>query len=165
MARKTGIIAGIIALMLAFIYKFPLFPPEGLELYFTIFTHQGVEYYFWGYINRAGQASSSIILQSPENLVALAVWLIIFTIGLISIMASTTKAKITNSLKLYRINLVFIILLLFIYAWNILILNLNNFPSIFYPIFEILGLGYYLLIVILILNILALKKLKKVIPE
>lgn len=157
MARKTGIFGGFIALLLAFVYEIPLYPPENWALNLRIFRLDNIDYYFWGYVYR-NQAHTSITARPWENLVALSLWIIILLIGLILIMASTTKAKPTNSLKLCKVSIVLVILLLFIYTSIIVLTGLSTIGQLF---LNVLGLGYYLMILILILNIIALKKISK----
>ena len=160
MARKLEIFAGILTFFITFIYKFTI-PFINYTISITIFTFNEVDYCFWGQKATGNEAITSITLQPPENIVALVIFLIIILIGLISIMASTNKSIVKNSLKLYRINILLIILILFIYGWNIVLVNLDNLIGVFIPFLSVLGLGYYILILILILNILAFKKLKK----
>ncbi len=164
MARKSGIFAGIIMLIITFIYKIPSFFFEKLEIHFTLITHDNIDYCLWGYAS-TNSGFTSIIISYPESYVALLIFLIALFIGLISIMASTTKAKILHSLILYRLNIILITLLLILYGLIAVFLNLNNILAVLIPNFEILGLGYYLLLMVLILNIIAMKKLKKLIQE
>lgn len=161
MARISGYIAGVLTLLVAFIYKIPIFPEENFFIDLKIFTIYNVDYYIWGYFSSNISFFSPITQRFPENIIALSIWIIIFLIGLISIMASTKDAKYGHSLKLYRINLILIILILSIYGIIALLLHSGNFFRLFYPFLEVLGLGYYLLILSFILNIIALKKLKK----
>jgi hypothetical protein len=162
MARKSGITAGIIMLIITFIYKIPIFVIENFEISFKLFSNGNIDYCLWGYA--AGNSGfTSISTSYPESYAALFIFLTAFFIGLISIMASTTKAKVVHSLVLYRLNIALIILLLVIFGYLTTLLNINNILGIFFPIVEVLGLGYYLLILVLILNIIALKKLKKLI--
>jgi len=156
MVKKSGIIAGIISLVLAIISKIPIFPPENWELDFNIFSINNVKIYFWGYsVNNNG--FSLVNLHPPENIIAVILFLIIILIGLNSIMASFTKSNIIHSLKLYRVNIILIIFLLVIFGINIIILSLPNFVTFF----SVVGLGYYLTILILILNFITIKSLKK----
>jgi hypothetical protein len=164
MARKSGIFAGIIMLFITFIYKIPTFFIENVQIHFTIFSNANIDYCLWGYAS-TNTGFTSIIISYPESYVALLVFLIALFIGIISIMASTTKAKILHSLILYRLNMILILLLLFLFGLIAIFLNLNNIVAVFFPFFEVLGLGYYLLILVLILNIVAMKKLKKLIKE
>ncbi|MHA1274108.1 MAG: hypothetical protein ACTSQP_15605 [Promethearchaeota archaeon] len=156
MARKSGIFAGIIALILAFIEIIPLYPPNNIFLNCRIFSYENVNYYYWGYIEK-NSSFTSITLPSPENLVALSVWMIILIVGILSIMGSTTKANLINSSKIYKINIVFLTFLLFIFGYIVVILVIPDYINIFYT----LGEGYYLTILSLILNIIALKKIPK----
>jgi len=156
MSRKSGIVAGIIAIILAIISKIPIFPPENWIIDFKIFASGNINFYFWGYtINEIGY--SSMLLQLPENLLPIVLWGFIVLIGLNSILASLTKSKRENALLLYRINLIMVILILIIFGINIILLSLPDFITIFTNT----GLGYYLTIIILVLNLIALKSLKK----
>jgi len=161
MARKTGIFAGIMAFILAFIHEIPIFPPGNFLLNFHIFTLDNVYYYYWGYVINGTTGYSSIALLPIENLFALLIWLMIFLIGLISIMASTTKARFSNSIKLYKISILLILLLLSIFGIIIIFSILEELLVDIFVFLNVFGLGYYMLIIILILNIIALKKLKK----
>jgi len=71
-------------------------------------------------------------------------------------MASTSKANLNNSLKLFKLNILLLILILIIFSWMGVTLILEDLDSLF----DIIGLGYYLTISILILNIIAVKKVK-----
>ena len=164
MTRKSGVFAGIIMLIITFIYKIPTFIFENLVIEFKLLSYDNLDYLFWGYATKSS-GFTPITLSYPESYVALLIWLMAVFIGLISIMASTTKATVANSLVLYRINIALIILLLSIYGTLAIFLNLQNILAVFFPFFEVLGLGYYLLILVLILNILALKKLKGLLGE
>ena len=164
MARKSGIIAGIIMLIITFIYKIPTFFIENLEIHFTLFSYDHLDYCLWGYAS-TNSGYTSIVISYPESYVALLMLLIALFIGLISIMASTKKAKILNSLVLYRLNIVLILFLLSSYGTLAIFLYSSDILALFIPFLEGFGLGYYLLILVLILNIIAMKKLKKLIKE
>ena len=157
MIIKKGIIAGIIALMVAFIAEIPIFPPNNLVLNLKIFSFESTDFYIWGYITYSGSAFTSTIGFIPESLISITVWLMLIMIGLNSIMASTKKAKFNNSLKLFKINILISVLFLTIYSLVIFFLVFDNFTIIL----NVIGFGYYFIILILILNILALKRLKK----
>ena len=155
MTRESGIIAGILALLLTFISQLPIYPPEGLILDLSIFSVDNTSYYYWGYIT--GNTGTTLIKKpSPENLAALAIWILILTISILSIMASTTKSNVLNSSKIYNLNILLSVFLLFIHGFIIVM--------VIYPEFELIittiGYGYYLTLLILILNIVALKGLK-----
>ena len=156
MAIKKGIIAGVIALILAFIAEIPIFPPNNLVLNLKIFSFESTDFYIWGYITNRF-AFTSIIGFIPESFISIAIWLILILIGLNSIMASTKKAKFNNSLKLFKINILLSVLFLTIFSLVIFFLILDDFT----PILNVIGFGYYFIILILILNIFALKSLKK----
>jgi hypothetical protein len=76
-------------------------------------------------------------------------------------MASTTKATYKYSVKLYKINILFFLLLLGIYTTIGITINLTNLNEIISATFTTFGLGYYLLLVCLILNAFALRALNK----
>ncbi|MEE9379347.1 MAG: hypothetical protein V3V33_15085 [Candidatus Lokiarchaeia archaeon] len=157
MAIKSGIFAGILALILAFIAEIPIYPPENLIMSFKIFSSENIDFYFWGYILNGGTTVTTLIGLIPESFISLCIWLMIFFIGVSSIMASTKKAKFSNSLKLFKINILLSSLILIIFGVIILFLVLVNITFFF----NVVGFGYYLTIIILILNIFALKSLKK----
>ncbi len=157
MALKTGIIAGIIALLLAFIAEIPIYPPNNWILDFKVFSFENTDFYLWGYLRSGDVAFTSIFGIIPESFISISIWLIIFIIGLNSIFAATTKAKFNNSLKIFKINILLTILLLTIYGIIIYFLILDDINSIF----NVIGFGYYFTVFILILNIFALKYLKK----
>ena len=47
MVIKTGVFAGIIALILAFIAEIPIYLPNDLVLSFKIFSFDNTDFYFW----------------------------------------------------------------------------------------------------------------------
>ncbi len=155
MSRKSGIFGGIIALLLALMYELPLYPPMNISLNFKLFTYENMNFFFWGVLNNHKEASTFVTSKPPENFIAIMLWATIFIIGVSSIMASTTRAKVVNSIKLYQINIVLLAMLLFIYGTTVLFLYSKNLAIIFTEVF---GIGYYLLFLVLILNIIALKK-------
>lgn len=157
MARKTGILAGIIALIIAFISKIPIYPPANIELNFFIIFANNIEYYIWGYVVNGISAFSSITSQFPENLIGILFWFLTLIIGINSITASVKKAKFENSIKLYKLNIIFSIFILAVYTMIIFLMIGLNFIWFFY----VAGIGYYLFIIILILNIIAFRYLKK----
>ena len=157
MAIKSGIFAGILALVLAFIAEIPIYPPENLIMSFKIFASENIDFYFWGYILNGGTIVTTLIGLIPESFISLCIWLMIFFIGISSIMASTMKAKFKNSLKLFKINILLSSLILIIFGIIIFFLVLVNIASFL----NVVGFGYYFTIIILILNIFALKSLKK----
>jgi len=157
MARKTGILAGIIALIIAFISKIPIYPPASIELNFFILLANNFEYYIWGYVVNGISAFSSITSQFPENLIGILFWFLTLIIGINSITASVKKAKFENSVKLYKLNMIFSLFILAVYTMIIFLMIGFNFIWFFY----VAGIGYYLFIVILILNIIAFRYLKK----
>ncbi|MFO7795814.1 MAG: hypothetical protein ACQERB_13370 [Promethearchaeati archaeon] len=157
MVRKTGILAGVLALLIAFISKIPIYPPIDLEINFMMMVKSNTEYYIWGYVVNEIISSSTINLQFPENIIGIFLWSMVIFIGISSIMASIKKAKFKNSLTLYNLNVLFCILIITIYSIIILTITWNAIIEFFYTA----ALGYYLFIIILILNIIALRFLKK----
>ena len=157
MAIKSGIFAGILALIITFIAEIPIYLPEDLILSFKLFASENIDFYFWGYIIDGGTIITTLIGSILESFISLCLWLIIFFIGVSSIMASTKKAKLNNSLKLFKINILLSSLILIIFGIIIFFLVLVNIASFF----NVVGFGYYFVIIILILNIFALKSLKK----
>ena len=155
MARKSGIIGGILGFMLALIAKIPIY--QNLIFSLNIYKFNTTEFYFWGIVLGNGESYSIVSLSFPENLITLAFWLILVFISLNSIFASPKKSTTNNSLKLYNINISLISLLMIIYAIQLIITNLTNLMAIFVNI----GSGYYLLTLILILNSIAKSSLKK----
>ncbi|MHA2008334.1 MAG: hypothetical protein ACXABO_04175 [Promethearchaeota archaeon] len=157
MGKKSGIFAGVIALTLALLYQIPIYPPNYWAIDFKIFSIQNINFYFWGYVINGTTAFTQFIGQIPESLISILIWLMIFFVGLSSIMASTKKSNKTNSLRLFRINTLFLVLILSIYGAVIIFLLLNDLSIIL----DVIGLGYYLTILILVLNLVSLKQLKK----
>ena len=131
--------------LITFVYKIPTFFIENVNIKLTLFSANNIDYCLWGYAS-ANTGFSSIALSYPESYVALLMFLLAVFVAIISIMASTTKAKIVHSLTLYRLNIVLILLLLSIYGILAVFLNLNDILALFIPIFEGFGLSYYFLI-------------------
>lgn len=157
MTIKSGIFAGILSLLLAFIAKIPLYPPENWALTFRIFSLDNLEFYFWGYLVDGNIAFTSVVGVIPEAIISVCVWLMICYIGLSSIFASTNEAKATNSIKLFQINILLLSIILLVFGIIIFFILLENFALFF----NVIGFGYYFIIIVLILNIIALKNLKK----
>jgi len=157
MARKSGIIGGIIGFVLALIAEIPIFPPQNIVIPLNIYKFNTTEFYTWGFVLGNGEGFSITSLLFPENILTLTFWLILIFISLSSILASVKKSNPNNSLKLYNLNILFSSILLVIYAIQLLVTNLSNLGAIFMNI----GIGYYLLVVILILNTMAKGTLKK----
>ncbi|MBA7680863.1 hypothetical protein ES703_89184 [subsurface metagenome] len=157
MAIKSGIFAGILALIIAFIAEIPIYPPENLIMSFKIFASENINFYFWGYILNGGTIITTLIGLIPESFISLCIWLMIFFIGVSSIMASTKKSKFNNSLKLFKINILLSSLILIIFGIIIFFLVLVNIAFFL----NVIGFGYYFTIIILILNLFALRSLKK----
>lgn len=157
MGKISGIVAGVIALILALLYQIPIYPPNYWALDFKIFSSENTYFYFWGYVIDGKIASTSLIGQIPESLTSILIWLMIFFVGLSSILASSKKSKKVNSLRIFRINILFLTLILSIFGMIIIVLLIEDLSLIL----NIIGLGYYLIILILVLNIVSLKQLKK----
>ncbi|MGV9173928.1 MAG: hypothetical protein ACOC44_17220 [Promethearchaeia archaeon] len=165
MARKTGIFAGILALIVAFIQKIPIYPEENISLIFYIFMDENIEHYIWGYLINGNKAFTLIRGGFPENLVAIMMWVFAFFIGLSSIMASTTKATYKYSAKLYRLNLLLLLFLVGIYTTVLITIHLGNLEEILISVLSSLGPGYYSLVLCIILNALAIRSLNKTFLE
>ena len=157
MGKKSGIIAGVIALILVLLYQIPIYPPNYWAIDFKLFSSQNTSFYFWGYVIDGKVAFITLIGQIPESLTSILIWLMIFFVGLSSIMASTKKSKKKNSLRIFRINILFLTLILSIYGVIIIFLLIEDISIIL----DVIGLSYYLTILILVLNIVSLKQLKK----
>lgn len=156
MTRKTGTLGGIIAFILAFIAEIPIIPEANLVLNLRVLVINQVEIYFWGFINMNQTVSSGIIAGAPESYVAIGIWMIILLVGMNSVMASTTKAVNAHSKKLYNVNILFLSFLLILFGSLAILANLSDLINTLFSF----GLGFYLTILILILNILAKKKLE-----
>jgi len=150
MARKSGIFGGIIGFVLAFVAKIPIY--QNIVISLNIYKFKTTEFYVWG-IPSNGEGFSI----NSENLVTLTFWLFLFFISLSSIFASPKKSIRNNSLKLYNLNILFLSIMLIVYAIQILVTNLSNLGVIFMNI----GAGYYAIGIILILNLMAKSTLKK----
>lgn len=155
MAKIAGIVGGIISLILAFIYEIPLSVELNLALNFKIYSMQGTDFYFWGFISGT-RSFTHITRDFPENIPAFLIWVTIFSIGVSMIMASTKNAIPENSLRLYLMTIFLIIVILIFYGIGICISIVQEFK----PISDTIGLGYYLTFGILILDIIAYKMLK-----
>jgi hypothetical protein len=153
MVVKIGMIAGIFALLLAFMAKIPIYPPGNIALSFNIFSIDNLEFYFWGYLINGNIAYTAIGCTISEVMVSTFVWLMIFYIGLSSIFASTSKAKVNNSIKLFQINILLLSITLLIFGIVIFFILLENFGLFFY----VVGFGYYFILMILLLDLTALK--------
>ena len=157
MTLKSGILAGILALLLAFIAEIPLYPPENWALNFKIFSINNLEFYFWGYIIDGNIAFTSVGGTLSEVIISACIWFMIFYIGISSIFASSKEAKQYNSIKLFQINILLLSITLLIFGIIIFFIVLENLALFL----TIIGFGYYFVIIILVLNILALKNLRK----
>ena len=156
MARKSGIFGGIIGFILALVAEIPLIPAQGITLSFNFYEYNTSQFYIWGVLID-GEVFGITSLVYPENLITLFMWLVLVYVSLSSIFASFKKANIMNSLKFYNLNIAFISILLILFAIQIILSNLSNLAMIFIKI----GLGYYLLLLILVLNSIAKSSLKK----
>ena len=156
MARKSGIIGGIIGLMLTIIAEIPIY--QNIVIPLNIYKFNTTSFYIWGFVLSNGEGFSITSLIFPENLLTLIFWLILVFISISSIFASPKKSNPNNSLKLYNLNILFSSILLIVYTIQLVVTNLSNLIVIFTNI----GIGYYLLLIILILNLMAKSSLKKV---
>lgn len=155
--RKTGFIGGLLSMILAFVVEFSFSFSNGTAnsiFRFSILVIDNVEYFSWGYIsNNIGFTSLSF--NSIENYIALSIWLLIFLPGLFGLMASSPKSIPKHSKKLFKLNILFISINLLIYTIDYIFMVIpGSIPGFF-------GFGYYLLYLILILNIIAIKIMKK----
>jgi len=155
--RKTGFIGGLLSMILAFVVEFPFSFSNGTAnsiFRFSILFIDNVEYFSWGYIsNNIGFTSLSF--NSIENYISLSIWLLIFLPGLFGLMASSPKSIPKHSKKLFKLNILFISINLLIYTIDYIFMVIpGSIPGFF-------GFGYYLLYLILILNIIAIKIMKK----
>lgn len=155
MARRSGIIGGIIGFMLSIIAKIPIY--QNIVIPLNIYIFNSTEYYIWGIVLNTGEGFSITSLLFPEILLALTFWLILIFISISSIFASPKKSIPNNSMKLYNLNILFSSILVILYAIQIIVTNLSNLEVIFMNV----GVGYYMLITILILNLMAKNTLKK----
>lgn len=155
--RKTGFTAGFLSVIIAFIAGVPFsLSNETVNsiFNFSILIINNVEYFSWGYIsNDIGY--TSLGFSSIENFIAISIWLLFFLTGLFGIMASSPKSNPKHSKKLYKFNILFILLILFIYTLDYIFVIFNSLSTAFF------GFGYYLLYIILVLNIISIKILKK----
>ncbi|MHA1373986.1 MAG: hypothetical protein ACTSR7_06805 [Promethearchaeota archaeon] len=157
MARMSGIMGGITGFILALIAEIPIFPPQNIVIPLNIYKFNTTEFYTWGIVLGNGEGFSITSLLFPENLLTLTFWLILVFISFSSILGSLKKSIPKNSLKLYNLNIFLSSILLIIYAIQLIVTNLSNLGAIFLNI----GSGYYLLVLILILNSMAKSTLKK----
>ncbi len=151
--RKAGFIGGLLSIILAFVVEFPFsFSNETTNsiLRFSILIIDDVEYFSWGYIsNNIGFTSLSF--NSIENYIALSIWFLIFLPGLFGIMGSSPKSIPEHSKKIFKLNVLFISIVLLIYTFDYIFMVIpSSIPGFF-------GFGYYLLYLILILNIIGVK--------
>ena len=161
MANKKGIVAGILALMAAFIVEIPIYPDWYLTLNFRILNTETIEHYFWGHIIKSnGSVHSAIFAPFPENLVGILVWMMVIFVGLFGLSASTMKSKPGTANKLYRLNMLMLIVLLFLYtSLAVFIQSFSAFDIV--KLLLTLDMGWYVMWTILSLNIAANKGLKK----
>jgi hypothetical protein len=156
MNNKLEITGGLIAFILTLLSEIPIYPPENWVIDFKIFTFGNTEIYFWGYLINNNIGFSAILFQFPENIMALTIWISIILIGLGSIMASLKNTKPRNSKLLLKINIFLLVYLITIFGIIILLQIIINFIHIL----NLIGLGFYLTLIILILNLISLKSLK-----
>lgn len=151
--RKVGFIVGILSLFLAFIVEVP-FRITGDSsqsiLRFSILIIGDIEYYSWGFIeNNVGYASISFF--SIEDLLSIFIWSLFLIPGLFGIVASSPKSNPVQSKKLFKLNFLMTFTALLIFTLDFVFIILP------YPGLGVFGFGYYMLYLILTLNIIAAK--------
>lgn len=156
MTIKSSFFGGIIALLLAFIAQIPILPQNNIIITFELFTLNNARFYFWGYLTQ-NEAFTPILAHFPENLIGIFFWISIFYIGISSMMGSTSRADNYNSLILFKINIILLVGIISIFGIILIFVLFQNILSIFMTA----GLGFWLLFLILISNILGLKSVKK----
>ena len=155
MVNKSGFIAGILGLFVLVISEIPIYPP--LVLKFYIYSYNEISFYVWGYVLNSTEAYSFLSVPFPENLISLLSWLILCYLTITCILASTKSSNLSSSIKIYSLNVILIIILLILYAIQFVFVFITEFIGLFLNI----GVGYYLMVIILILNLVAKKSLKK----
>ncbi|MBN1215206.1 MAG: hypothetical protein JXA99_07150 [Candidatus Lokiarchaeota archaeon] len=158
MNRKIGYISSILAFLIALISIIPISPENNLKISFNIFSIDNSEYYIWGTIENGISSLNSMNMNFPENLMAIFLWILIIFIGISSIITALSNTKSNNIFKLYSLNILISTFLITVYT--IIVFTLLDWNDFLF-IFSILGLGYYLILVILLLNILSLHFFKK----
>jgi hypothetical protein len=128
-----------------------------LSLSFNIFAIDNLEFFSWGYLVNGSIPYTAIGGSLLEVIISSCVWIIVFYIGISSIFASTSKANIQNSIKLFQINILLLSILLFVFGIIIFLILLENFTLFL----NVIGFGYYFIIMILMLDLTALKILKQ----
>ena len=157
MVNKLGFVAGILSLIVLLISEIPIFPPQNIVLKFYIYSYDEIAFYLWGYVLNNSEAYSFLSSSFPESLISLLTWLIFCFLTISNILASTKNSNLSNSIKIYSLNLILIIIVLVIYTLQFVFLYLTAFGLLLSNI----GIGYYLMVIILILEIIAKKNLKK----
>ncbi|MBD3195211.1 MAG: hypothetical protein GF317_09160 [Candidatus Lokiarchaeota archaeon] len=157
MVRKTGVLAGIIGFLVAIISRIPIYPPLNLELNFSIFSVNHIDYYFWGSVADGITSFSSMNLGFPENLISIIMWCLILFVSISSIAASTNNTKYAYASKLYKLNILFTGFFMIFYLINAIFSIIHDLRLIFI----VLRLGFYSTIGIMVLNIIALTYLRK----
>lgn len=135
-------------------------PNNDIVLDFKILGLDQGDVYFWGnliYENGNIEATSALFDPFPENIIGILLWTLIILIGIISFISSGKRLELNNAKKLYNINLIFLLFLFALYSVVIISTSLSN-PMI---IFMKIGLGYYCIIVIILLNYIPKRKLTK----
>ncbi len=158
MNRKIGYISSILAFLIALISIIPISPENNLKISFSIFSIDNSEYYIWGSIENGIFSLNSMNLNFPENIMAIFLWILIVFIGISSIITSLSNTKSNNIYKLYALNILISAFLITVYT--IIVFTLLDWNDFLF-IFSIFGLGYYLILIILLLNILSLHFFKK----
>ncbi|MGV9141441.1 MAG: hypothetical protein ACOC1X_00725 [Promethearchaeota archaeon] len=156
MTIKSSFFGGIIALLLAFIAQIPILPQNNIILSFELFTLNNARFYFWGYLTQ-NEAFTPILAQFPENFIGIFIWISIFYVGISSMMGSTSRADNYNSMILFKINIILLVGIISIFGIILIFVLFQNILSIFITA----GLGFWVLFLILISDILGLKSVKK----
>jgi len=156
MVNKSGFIAGILSLIILVVAEIPIYPPK-FVIKFSIFSYNEISFYVWGYVLASFESYSFLSLSFPENIISLLLWLILCFLTITCIFASIKKSNLSNSIKLYSLNEVLVSILLVIYALQFIFVYITELELLFLNI----GVGYYLMVIILILDVMAKKNLKK----
>ena len=116
----------------------------------------GMDFYFWGFIN--GPVSFSYMEANfPSNIPFLLLWLLILSVGVILIMASIRGSIPSNSFILYIITVIILTSFLIYYGYWIIITIYQSSGELS----KTIGLGYYLIMLILFLDFISLISIKK----
>jgi len=66
MALKSGIFAGILAFINAFIAEIPIYPPENWFINFKLFALNKTNFYYWGYTTNGHGIFTPLLGAIPE---------------------------------------------------------------------------------------------------